>query len=312
MGQIFLSKMKKMLDSRHNVCDNSCMGHLRPTISEEHILQINGLIRDNPSWHRSRLSIELCKLWGWQSAEGQLKDISCRDLLRDLDKSGAICLPPALTSARTPGTGADKVKHLLHDTMVVETDIHELLPLRMYIVEAKRETEEFKSFIDQYHYLGYDRSIGENIKYIVRSNDGIPVACLMFSSSSWKCRARDEYIGWDVNHRKQGLHYITNNSRFLIFPWIHVRHLASHILAKVARRISGDFQSKYGHPILLLETFVERDRFRGSCYKAANWISVGATVGRGRDDRHHTQSLPVKDVYLLPLSRRWRESLLSE
>jgi hypothetical protein len=208
--------------------------------------------------------------------------------------------------------GPDKVKHLSHNAEAIDGYLHDLMPLRIEAAMTKADNEEFKSYIDQYHYLGYDRSIGENIKYFVKSRDDVPVACLMFSSSAWKCRARDEHIGWSKAQRVSALHLVTNNSRFLIFPWVRVPHLASHILAKAARKISVDFQVKYGHPILLLETFVERDRFRGTCYRAANWVNVGTTTGRGRDDRQHTRSLPVKDIYLLPLLQCWRESLFNE
>jgi hypothetical protein len=134
----------------------------------------------------------------------------------------------------------------------------------------------------------------------------------MFSSSAWKCRARDEYIGWGRANRQAGLHLVTNNSRFLIFPWVRVRHLASHILAKAAHRVSDDFQEKYGHPILLLETFVERDRFRGTCYKAANWIRVGETTGRGRDSVGHSAVLPIKDIYLYPLTAKFTQALAGQ
>lgn len=285
---------------------------MRPTIDDEHIRQIQALIHKNPDWHRTRLSRELCILWGWQSAKGQLKDISCRDLLRDLDRAGKISLPPALKAARRPGMGADRVKHLVHSTEAIDAGLREHVPLRLEIAKTKADNEAFKSYIDQYHYLGFDRSVGENIKYLVKTNDHVTVACLMFSSSAWKCRARDEFVGWDRNHRQSGLHFVTNNSRFLIFPWIRIRHLASHVLAKAAHRISGDFQEKYGHPILLLETFVERDRFRGTCYKAANWIRVGETTGRGRDSVCHSAVLPVKDVYLYPLTAKYKEALAGQ
>jgi hypothetical protein len=198
---------------------------------------------------------------------------------------------------------------LTHDTKEIDAGLRELMPLRMETVRTKAETEEFKSYIDQYHYLGFDRSVGENIKYLVSTCDHVPVACLMFSSSAWKCRARDEYVGWSRESRQAGLHLVTNNSRFLIFPWVRVKHLASHILAKATHRVSGDFQDKYGHPILLLETFVERGRFSGACYKAANWIRVGETTGRGRDSVDHSAVLPIKDIYLYPLAAKFRETL---
>jgi len=192
---------------------NTSMGHIRPTIDDEHIKQIQGLIQENPSWHRSKLSQEICKLWGWQNAVGQLKDISCRDLLRELDKTGTICLPPALKTTRVPGKGSDKISHMLHNNEIIDAELKELIPLKIEVASSKAESDEFKSYIDQYHYLKYDRSIGENIKYFVKSRDGITVACLMFSSSAWKCRARDEYIGWNKEQRVSGLYFITNNSR---------------------------------------------------------------------------------------------------
>lgn len=277
------------------------MGHYRPAMDKEHIDQIICLIQNNPDWHRTRLSKELCKIWEWQGANGQVKDISCRDLLRDLDKSGIIKLPPARHVPRKPGVGADKVEHMVHNTDAIAASLDSVRPLTIEIAESKEDIREFKSYIDQYHYLGYDRSIGESIKYFVRSRDGILLACLMFGSSAWKCRARDEYIGWSNEQRLSGLHLVTNNSRNLIFPWVRIPHLASHMLGKVARRISDDFQAKYGHPIALLETFVEQGRFRGICYKAANWVYVGHTTGRGRDSKSHIATLPLKDVWLYPL-----------
>jgi hypothetical protein len=169
---------------------------------------------------------------------------------------------------------------------------------------------EFKSYIAQYHYLGYDRSIGENIKYFVYDCAGRRIACLMFGSAAWSCKSRDKFIRWSKNSRNTtSLRYITNNSRFLIFPWVKVPHLASHILSLVSRRISSDWVMKYGHPVYLLETFVERDGFKGTCCKAANWILVGETTGRGRNSESAIGRLPVKDVYLYPLYKRFREKL---
>jgi hypothetical protein len=171
---------------------------------------------------------------------------------------------------------------------------------------------EFKSIIDHYHYLGYDRAVGENMKYIIRGKGGDTLACLLFGSAAWKCRDRDAFIGWDREQRAAGLPMMTNNTRFLIMPFVNVPHLASHALALISRRISGDWEKKYGHGLAALETFVEVGRFRGTCYRAANWICVGRTAGRGRNDRRHEKALAEKDIYLLPLTRRWRQSLLSE
>ena len=177
------------------------------------------------------------------------------------------------------------------------------------MVTGKTSLAEFKSFVAQYHYLGYDRNIGENIKYFARDKQGHELACLAFGSAAWKCEGRDKYIGWDSQMRKQSLRYMTNNSRYLILPWVKVPHLASHILSLVCRRISTDWMAKYGHPLYMLETFVERDRFQGTCYKAANWIHVGKTTGRGRNSKSAEAVLPIKDVLVYPLDKRFRELL---
>ena len=281
----------------------------RPTITEKHIYQINDMISDNPDWNRTVLSQRLCEIWDWRSPAGQIKDISARDLLRALDKKGLINLPAARRRPRAPGVGADKIIKMEHYIKPHNAKLQEVAPLRIELVTSSGETQLFKSYIDQYHYLGYARSVGEGIKYFVYSNKGDVMACLMFGASAWSCRARDEYIGWSASQRKSGLHLITNNSRFLILPGVNVPHLASHMLGAIARRISGDWQVKYGHKIHLLETFVERPRFQGTCYKAANWKCIGKTTGMGRNCRTAAGELPIKDVYVYPLTANFREAL---
>jgi len=282
----------------------------RPKITGELLSQIRQVMSENPDWGRKRISIHLCELWDWRMPCGQVKDISCRDMLRTLDKAGIIELPaPQRTFGQAP---RKKAAHQTHDTTVISSRLNELQPLGIEIVGGGAALKEFKSLIDQYHYLGFDRTIGENMKYIVRSNEGTPLACFLFGSAAWSCRDRDDYIGWSREQRVARLPMVTNNMRFMVAPWVRVPCLASHALSLVARRVSADWETKYGHSILLLETFVESSRFRGSCYRAANWIRVGRTAGRGRDDRRNARALPKKDIYILPLSRRWREALLAE
>jgi len=281
----------------------------RPTITEKHINQINNLISGNPDWNRTVLSQRLCEIWDWRSPAGQIKDISARDLLRALDKKGLINLPAAQRWPRAPGVGADKIIKMEHNIKPHNANLREVAPLRIETVAARGDMQTFKSYIDQYHYLGYARSVGESVKYFVYSNDGDILACLMFGASAWSCRARDEYIGWDAAQRKAGLHLTTNNSRFLILPGVAIPHLASHILGAIARRISGDWQVRYGHKIHLLETFVEYPRFQGICYKAANWKCIGKTSGMGRNCRTAVGELPIKDVYVYPLTANFREAL---
>jgi len=286
-----------------------CMGlGTRPEITEEKVEQIRNIIAENPTWNRTKISKHICKLWGWQSPNGQLKDISCRDVLRELDKAGKIKLPAALTPSRTSGN-SDKVKRLDHDMTPICAKLSELRPLQINVVTSGKELMLFKSLIEQYHYLRYDRVIGENMKYMIYSCDGRPLSCLLFGSAAWSCRVRDNFIGWNKSERMRGLSLITNNSRFLIAPWVKVEHLASHMLSLVVRRIANDWQHKYGHPVYCLETYVEIDRFRGTCYRAANWIHVGRTTGRGRDGGHHNAILPIKDVYLYPLTSQYKKIL---
>jgi len=282
----------------------------RPKVTDELIEQIRQTIEENPSWGRKRISIHLCEIWDWRVPGGQLKDISCRDMLRSLDKAGKIKLPePQSTIGLHP---RKEIEHRQHNEEPVSSALGELRPLRVEVVERGETLAEFKSYIDRYHYLGYGRTVGENMKYIIRSRDGTALACLLFGSAAWSCRDRDSFIGWNNEQRTAGLTMTTNSTRFLVLPWVSVPHLASHVLSLISRRISEDWQKKYGHGLVLLETFVESGRFRGTCYRAANWILVGKTAGRGRDDRRNLKALPVKDIYLLPLVRRWRETLLAQ
>jgi hypothetical protein len=278
-------------------------------MTPERIEQINNLIRDNPGWHRTKLSQELCDLWGWRGENGQPKDISCRDVLRALDAAGKIALPRQLRKGRPVGE-SDRVSLIRHDMTPIQGSLSELTPLAVEIVAGKHRLMEFKSYIEQFHYLGYDRSIGENIKYFIIDRQGRRLACLMFGSAAWSCEQRDRHIGWDRERRKVALKYMSNNVRFLVFPWVKTPHLASKILSMICRRISSDWIAKYGHPLYCLETFVEMERFRGISYKAANWKWVGITAGMGRNSKTgEVGEIPLKYIFLYPLHRRYREKL---
>lgn len=281
---------------------------IRPEITEDRVGQIRRIIRENPEWNRTQISQHICRLWRWQAPNGKLKDISCRDMLRELDRAGRIKLPAPLKPSRSGGR-ADVIKHIEHDTTPIIAALPELRPLIIDVVSSAKKLAVFKSYINQYHYLGFDRTIGENMKYMVYSRDGQPLSCLLFGSAAWSCRERDEFIGWHKEQRVRGLSYLTNNTRFLIFPWVRVAHLASHILSRVAHRVAKDWQLKYGHPVYCLETFVEADRFQGISYRAANWIRVGSTTGRGRDGGHKQAILPIKDIYLYPLAKKFKAAL---
>ena len=272
----------------------------RPEITEELLEHIRKTISENPDMGRTKLSVVLCEIWGWRDAVGRVKDMSCRDLLSSLDKAGRIDLPPCIRLARKPGDAKD-IKHLVHDETPIVRKLGELQPLGIEVVTSGESMVRFKSYIDQYHYLKFDRFIGERMAYLVSGRNGEPLACLLFGSAAWSCRERDSFIGWSKDERSRGLKMLTNNSRFLIFPWVNVPHLASHILSLVIKRIGSDWELKYGHGLCLLETFVECGRFKGTCYKAANWINVGETTGRGRDGGHHHAILPRKECIFIHL-----------
>jgi len=265
---------------------------------------------ENPGINISRLSMELCELWNWRFPSGDLKDMSCRNLLRKLADQGEIALPESHKGSRAHGNKPRAIPHLIHDATPIAGHLDNILPLSIEIV-GKEGAPEFTSMLAQYHYLGFDRTIGRNMKYMVRDKGGRPVALLLYGSAAWKCKGRDDHIGWSPERRQGNLQLITNNTRFLIPQWVRVPHLASYTLSRIAKRISADWQAKYGHPILCLETFVD-EQYEGTCYKAANWTFVGKTAGRGRDDYYKQRLLTVKSMYLYPLVKGYRKLLCSE
>jgi hypothetical protein len=278
------------------------------SINAHHVEQIRELLFANPQWGRTRLSVELCKQWDWKSPSGQYKDMACRSLLLKMERTGAIVLPPRQTKRTFNSRPAYPI--VPHQTETISDRLAGLVPLQITV--ASQKTEDYKLFnflLSQYHYLGYRGSVGENLKYLVRDSQGRPLACLLFGSAAWKTAPRDVFIGWTRSQREGNLRFMTNNMRFLILPWVRVPHLASHILSRIARRISDNWRQKYGHPVYLLETFVDRSLFKGVCYQAANWILTGQTKGRTRNDRNHDIQAPVKDIYLYPLIKDFRRRL---
>ena len=270
---------------------------------------IRELLAGNPSWNRSRLSRELCESWDWRNEKGRLKDMACRTLLLKLERQGQIRLPAR--QRPSPNVHRNRqITEVSHDGTPIECDLSALRPLRIEPLSSSDEALAlFKFLLHRYHYLGLRNCVGENLKYMIRDQAGRPLACMLFGSAAWKTKSRDAFIGWDRQARERNLPLLSNNTRFLILPWVRVPHLASHLLAQVCRALPGHWMQKYGHPIHLLETFVERERFRGTCYRAAGWRHVGATAGRSRNDVHATMSVPVKDVFLYPLNADFRGRL---
>lgn len=277
-------------------------------LEEADIEGIRQLLVENPTWSRRRLSEAVAAEWDWRNERGQLKDMAARSLLVKLDERGHIELPPRRqtpTNRMTrPMIGGE------WDSTPVTGTLSSLGRLTIREVSTEETARrQCAAALAQFHYLGWSGAVGENLAYAVTHDGGRLLACMVFGAAAWKCAARDAFIGWTADERQRHIHRITNNTRFLILPFVRIPHLASWIFGQVLRRLSAEWEAKYGHPIVLAETFVDRERFAGTCYRAANWIQTGATAGRSRQDRAHSLRVPVKDVYVYPLDRRFRQEL---
>jgi hypothetical protein len=238
--------------------------------------------------------------------------MACRNLLLRLEKGGHIALPKRQSQSPNGCRNRTPV-WVAHPTEPIAGGLRNLTPLQIgVVVNGSEQDRLFRCLLCGYHYLGFGNTAGENMKYLVSSRDGRPLACLLFAAAAWKCGARDTWIGWSAPVRERNLHAVANNSRFVVLPWVKVPHLASHLLSRIARRIQADWLAKYAHPLYCLETFVDRSRYRGICYRAASWRLVGQSAGRGRNDRHHRLSVPAKDIYLHPLARDFRHRLCDD
>jgi len=278
-------------------------------VTAQDVARIRQLRLENPDWSRRRLSQSLAEEWEWRNARGQLKDMAARTLLLKLQVRGLIYLPPRRQTPSNRMAGRSLPRQNWDNTPI-ECKLADLGPLTVREVGSDTVARvRFAAALAEFHYLGYRGTVGENLQYTVTDSHGRLLACLLFGAAAWKCRARDEFIGWTAGRRERRLHLITNNTRFLILPMVKIPHLASWILGQVMRRLSRDWEQKYGHGIALVETFVERDRFAGTSYRAANWVCLGSTTGRSRQDRYSTLRVPVKDVYVYPLRKDFRREL---
>lgn len=279
------------------------------TVGAAELEGLRQLVARHPEWSRYRLSRELAAGWDWRNGRGQLKDMAARTLLLKLERRGLVALPVRRRISPNQHRLAP-VRARVWESGVVTGGLSELQGLR--VEEVSREVAgraEVKAALAAHHYLGYRLPVGENVQYAVRAGSGRLLGILVFGAAAWKCAVRDRWIGWSPAQRERGLGQIANNHRFLILPWVRVAHLASWILGQVVRRIDRDWQAKYGHGVKLLETFVDRERFAGTCYRAANWRWLGGTTGRSRQDRDRALRVPIKDVYVYPLGRHYREGL---
>ena len=275
--------------------------------SPDDIQTIRDLMEQHPTLKRSPLSRKLCELWNWTKPNGELKDMTCRVALARLQAQGLITLAPsqipnARRRAHFPATPAT-------DTQTPITQpVHELAGLRLQLVSGVACSHLWNEYVARYHYLGYTPMSGSQLRYNVFVGEQL-VALISFGASAWKLKPRELFIGWQEPQRLRNLQLIVNNARFLILPWIESKGLASKILAKVARQLPHDWHQRYGYRPVLLETFVESERHRGTCYKAANWINIGRTAGRGKKSAVHQPTVPLKDIWLYPLRNNFASLL---
>jgi hypothetical protein len=288
--------MQGILSYRHRV------------ITEDDLVFIRRLIVEHPGSSRWVLSKKLCEAWNWVQANGAVRDMLCRGLMLMLHRQGLIELPPARRVTRNPMVERSRPVLVSVDETPLLASFTELGPLQVRQVRRTPEEALFNSLLQQHHYLGYTQPVGEHLKYLVYAQ-GRPIACVAWSSAPRHLGSRDRFIGWDKQARLKNVRLLAYNTRFLMLPWVRVAHLASHILGRMARRLSADWQALYAHPIYFIETFIDPQRFRGTCYRAANWKVLGQTTGRGKDDLAHKANRSIKQVLGYPLVKDFRQRL---
>ena len=282
------------------------------TLSGDDLAAVRTLIAQHPDWHRTALSRHLCELWNWRNAAGRLKDMAARTLLLKLHARGLVQLPPPRKRTRRPCAQAPPTcqpELLALAPAPIDSLLESLRPLSLELAHSAGLRRRVRQLLAQYHYRGFNGAVGENVQYLVKDVGGRELAVMVFGAAAWKVAVRDRFIGWSVKQRQERLGTLANQQRFLILPWVRVSHLASHLLALATRRLSADWQARYGHPVWLVETFVELDRFAGTAYKAAGWLCLGQTTGRTRQDRQRTLQSPLKSVWVRPLHRAFRQHL---
>jgi hypothetical protein len=282
--------------------------HRGRIITADDIRFIQRLIDANPGASRRRLSAMLCEIWQWKQANGALRDMVCRGMLLMLERAGQIQLPAIKKRPNNPLARRPKPTSVLIDTTPIQGPLRQLQPIQIQQVRRTGDESLYNGLIEQYHYLGYEQPVGEHLKYVLWAT-GRPIACMAWSSAPRHLGCRDRFIGWSREARRRNIRFIAYNTRFLIVPWVRVPHLASHILGRITRVVSADWEQLYKHPIYFLETFVDPERFRGTCYMAANWKLLGETTGRGKDDQTNRPNRSIKQLLGYPLTPQFRELL---
>jgi len=277
------------------------------TFSEADIECLRALITNHPTASRAALSCQACTALGWRGADGSLRCMRMRVVMLRMHESGLITLPPARIAQPQPQPDLWRMDAFQDPGTPISQRVDRLTGLTINSItgvgpQAKRDSRIWNASISAYHYLGYQRPVGHQLRYTITSDQG-PLACIGFASAAWKIAPRDLRIGWSHEQRERGLRHIVNNTRFLILPWVHVPNLASWILAACAQRLRRDWKMATGVDPLLIETFVDAEKYSGHCYRAANWLSLGTTQGRGRYDRYTKKEVGLKHIWVLPMTR---------
>lgn len=270
---------------------------------------IRDIITANPKWNRTAISGEVCRQFNWRKVDGGLKDMSCRVALLRMQDDDLITLPAPRGKAPC-GKLNIKFTEATKTQPIINKPSHQLETISFKCVENRADAKRWNEYVERYHYLGCTRTGGAQMRYFAFSGKHV-IALLSFSAAAWKVGPRDKFIGWDSAVREKNLSFIANNSRFLILPWVQSKNLASTLLSRVSKRLPNDWQERYNYKPVLLETFVEIQRFTGTCYKAANWIYVGDTQGRGKFDRYKESKVPKKSIWLYPLDKSYKQVLQS-
>jgi hypothetical protein len=277
-------------------------------VGESDVAEVRALIAAHPGASRRELSRQLCAAWNWVQPNGAPRDMVCRGLMLELERAGLVRLPPVRMRPPNPLAHRPRPACPGIESAPIVCGLADLGPLEFRMVRRTPDEPLFNGLIEHHHYLRYTQPVGEQIKYMVWAG-GRPIACLAWSSAPRHLGPRDRFIGWSREARRRNIRFLAYNSRYLILPWVEVPYLASHILGQMARRVPRDWEQVYGHRVCYLETFVDPSRWRGTCYRAANWSVLGLTTGRGKASNSHRPNRPLKQVLGYPLDPRFRQML---
>jgi hypothetical protein len=281
--------------------------HKGRAITEDDIAGIRTLMSERATWTRRSLSLTLCERRGWVQENGAPRDAACRALLLALHRAGHIELPAPRWACREPWRRL-RPHRVEVATFPIEGTLRELGSIELRQVVRTADEATVNGLLEEHHYLGYTTPVGERLKYLITAQ-GRPLGCFVWSSAPRHLGPRDRHLGWSADARKKNIRFVAYQTRFLILPWVRVPHLASHLLGRMARQLSADWQRVYAHPVHFTETFVDTERNRGTCYRAANWTELGLTTGRGKADMTHTPNRSLKRIFGYPLVPDYRERL---